>query len=129
MKRWCCLFACLTTRAVHIEVAESLDTESCLVAVTRFLARRGYPSIIIRSNGNNFIGAANELKAFKNKRGKVKIQSDLAQKKIVWKFGPSRAPHFGGVWERLVQSCKKVMIAILDNRSLHTKFSALQSVL
>ena len=49
---------------------------------------------------------------------KDKIESDLAQKKIVWKFNPPGAPHFGGIWERLVQNCKKVTIAILDNRSL-----------
>ena len=49
---------------------------------------------------------------------KAKIESDLAQKKIVWKFNPPGAPHFGGIRERLVQKCKKVMIAILDNRSL-----------
>ena len=53
-----------------------------------------------------------------NEWDKAKIESDLAQKKIVWKFNPPGAPHFGGIWERLVQSCKKVMIAILDNRSL-----------
>ena len=52
-----------------------------------------------------------------NEWGKDKIESDLAQKKIVWKFNPPGAPHFGGIWERLVQSFK-VMIAILDNRSL-----------
>ena len=50
LKRWCCFFTCLTTRAVHIEVAQSLDTESCLAAVTRFIARRGYPSTIISDN-------------------------------------------------------------------------------
>ena len=55
---------CLTTRAVHIEVAQSLDTESCLAAVTRFIARRGYPSTIISDNGTNSVGAANELIAF-----------------------------------------------------------------
>ena len=53
-----------------------------------------------------------------NEWDKAKIESDLAQKMIVWKFNPPGAPHFGGIWERLVQSCKKVMIAILDNRSL-----------
>ena len=94
-KRWCCLFTCLTTRAAHIEVAQSLDTESCLAAVTRFIARRGYPSTIISDNGTNFVGAANELKEFMNEWDKTKIESDLAQKKIVWKFNPPRAPHFG----------------------------------
>ena len=118
LKRWCCLLTCLTTRAVHIEVTQSLDTESCLAAVTRFIARRGYPSTIISENGTNFVGTANELKAFKNEWDQDKFQSDLARKKIVWKFNPPGAPHFGEIWERLVQSCKKVMIAILDNRRL-----------
>ena len=86
--------------------------------MTRFIARRGYPNTIISDNGTNFVGAAIELKSFKNEWVKAKIESDLAQKKIVWKFNPPGAPHFGGIWERLVQSCKKVMIAILDNRSL-----------
>ena len=66
LKRWSCLFICLTARAVHIEAALSLDTESCLAAVTRFIARRGYPNTIISDNGTNFVGAANELKAFMN---------------------------------------------------------------
>ena len=56
-----------------------------------------------------------------NEWDKAKIESELAQKKIVWKFNPPGAPHFGGVLERLVQSCKKVMIAILDKRSLTDK--------
>ena len=53
-----------------------------------------------------------------NEWDKAKIESDLAQNKIVWKFNPPGAPHFGGIWERVVQNCKKIMIAILDNRSL-----------
>ena len=115
LKIWCCLFTCLTTRAVHIEVAQSLDTESCIAAVTKFIARRGYPSTIISDNGTNFVGAANELKSFMNEWDKAKFEGELAQKKIVWKFNPPGAPYFGGVWERLVQCCKKVMIAVLDN--------------
>ena len=53
-----------------------------------------------------------------NEWDKAKIESDLAQKNIVLKLNSPGAPQFGGIWERLVQSCKKLMIAILDNRSL-----------
>ena len=78
----------------------------------------GYPNTIISANGTIFTGAANELKALMNEWDKAKSESDLAQKKIVCRINPPGAPQFGGIWERLVQSCKKVMIAILDNRSL-----------
>ena len=88
-KRWCCLFTCLTTRAVHIEVVQSLDTASCLAAVTRFIARRGHPNIIISDKGTNFVGAANELKAFLDICDKAKVESDLVLKKL---FGNSILP-------------------------------------
>ena len=90
MKRWCCIFTCLTTRAVHIKVVQSLDTESCLAAVTRFIERRGYPNTIISDNGTDFVGAANELKSFMNEWDKAKIESDLAKKKRL--FGSSILP-------------------------------------
>ena len=118
MKRWCCLFTCLTTRAVHIEVVPSLDTESCLGALTRFIARRGKPQSILSDNGTNFVGAANELQAFLNEWKKEGIADEMTNQKIVWKFNPPGAPHFGGIWERLVRSCKKTMLAVLDGRSM-----------
>ena len=73
LKRWCRLFTCLTTRAVHIKVAQSLDTKSCLAAVTRFIARRGYQNTIISDKRRNFVGAANEQKAFMNEWDKAKM--------------------------------------------------------
>ena len=101
--RWCCLFTCLTKRAVQIEVAQSLDAESCLAALTRIIARLGYPNTIFGDSRKNFVGAANELIAFMNEWGKAKIENAIAQKKIVWKFDLPGAPNFGGIWESIVQ--------------------------
>ena len=117
-KRWCCLFTCLTMRAVHIEVVPKLDTDSCLNAIMRFIARRGKPNTIISDNGTNFVGAEREFAEYVAEWNKEGIEEHLIQRGIRWKFNPPAAPHFGGVWERLVRSCKKAMYAVLGNRSV-----------
>ena len=60
-KRWCCLFTCLTMRAVHVEVVPKLDTDSCLNAIMRFIPRRGKLSTIISEKETNFVGAEREF--------------------------------------------------------------------
>ena len=42
-KRYWCLFTCAATRAVHLEMSWSLDTDSFLAAFTRMTNRRGVP--------------------------------------------------------------------------------------
>ena len=119
VKYWCCLFTCLVTRAVHIEVVNGLDTDACMMAITRFMARRGKPLKIISDNGTNFVGAAREFKECFGEWNQDAISEILAkQRRVVWQFNPPGALHFGGIWERLVRSCKKSMIAILGSRRL-----------
>ena len=61
-RRYLCLFTCLATRAVHLEVAFSLDTDSFLNAFFRMASRRGLPEDVVCDNGTNFVGGSNELK-------------------------------------------------------------------
>ena len=49
---------------------------------------------------------------------KLRLRVAQHEKKFIWKINSPGAPHFSGIWERLVQSCRKVMILILVNRSL-----------
>ena len=118
MKRWYCLFTCLTTRAVHVEVVSSLEADACLAAITRFIEPRRKPNITLRDNEANFVGAAREKREWIEARNQSDIEQFLAQNQIKWKFNPPGAPHFGGVWERMVRSCKKAITAIVRNRTL-----------
>ena len=116
-KRWCCWFTCLTVRAVHLEIVPKLDTDSCLNAIVRFIARRGKP-IMISDNGTIFVEADREFKEYVAAWNKESIEEYLVQQGIRWKLNPPAAPHVGGVWEKLVRSCKKAMYAVLGNRSI-----------
>ena len=62
VKRYRCLFTCLTMRVVHIEVAHFLDTDSMINALRRFISIRGCPEQIRSDRGTNFTSAERELK-------------------------------------------------------------------
>ena len=109
-------FTCLVTRAVHLEVARSLETDSFINALRKFVARRGPPSDIYSDNGSNFVGADRELKQSLQEWNQSQIADFLSQKEIQWHFNPPAAPHFGGIWERLVQSCKKALKVVLHGQ-------------
>jgi len=108
-KRWVALFTCLTTRAVHLEIAHDLSTDSCIIAVRNFMCRRG-PVVRLRSdNGKNFIRANREARKFIDVFEPEKIQDELLSKGIKWIFNCPVNPAAGGIWERMVQCVKKVL--------------------
>ena len=117
-KRWGFLFTCMTTRPVHIEIVPKRDTSSCVMGIERFVARREHPHTIWSDNGTNFVGADKKLALCFANLDPDKVAQTSASKGIKWKFNPPSAPHHGGVWERLVQSCKRLFYKILGNRRL-----------
>ena len=111
-KRYGVLFTCLTTRAVHLEIAHSLDTNSCLMAIRRMVTRRGHPAHIWSDNGTNFVGAEKELREAVKRLDGERIRDQLSTDGVQWHFNFKWPPHFGGVWERLVQSAKRALKAV-----------------
>ncbi|XP_062541591.1 uncharacterized protein LOC134209611 [Armigeres subalbatus] len=102
VKRWVALFTCLTVRAVHLEVAYTLSTESCISCVRRFVGRRGPPAEFFSDNGTNFQGADRVLR-HQISQG---LSDTFTSTNTKWNFIPPGAPHMGGAWERLVKSVK-----------------------
>ena len=119
-KRWICLFTCLLTRAVHLELAFGLDTTSFLLAFTRFAKRRGTPVVMLSDNGTNFSSADKELRAAVAELNRNEISASLAQKgtTMKWQFNPPRAPHHGGVFEIMIRCAKRALQSTIGKASL-----------
>lgn len=104
-KRYVALFTCLTTRALHLEVVHSLSADSAVMALRRFVARRGTPSEMWSDNGTAFVGATKELRELYG----TSLSAHVANSGIKWRFIPPGAPFMGGAWERLVRSVKTAL--------------------
>ena len=135
-KRYGALFTCLVSRAVHIEVAHTLDTDSFLHALRRFIARRGQVREIRSDNGTNFVGARRELREAINEMDQKEITEKLRQQNIDWKFNPPAASHMGGVWERQIRTTRRILDTLLrehgsrlDDESLQTLMCEVESII
>ena len=117
-KRYLCVFSCLATRAVHLEISFSLDTLSFLQTYQRFISRRGTPRKIYSDNGSNFVGAAKELRNGLDRLNKELFQNRLSQKGTDWHFNPPGASHQGGAWERMIRSIRRIMLGLTSQRLL-----------
>ena len=136
MKRYGCLFTCLVSRAVHIETVNSLETDSFLNALRRFIARRGTVKELWCDNGTNFVGAEKALKKAIKEMDEDRIHNFLLEGNIDWKFNPPTASHMGGVWERQIRSARNILSALLaewgerlDDEALRTLFSEVEAII
>lgn len=114
-KKWGAIFTCLTTRAIHIELASSLSTDAFIMLLRCFICRRGQPKEMFSDNGTNFRGADAELRRILQDNIRKRVQDDFAD--IKWNFNPPATPHMGGAWERLIRSIKIGLRHALPDRT------------
>ena len=130
VKRYVALFTCLSSRAIHLETTISMETDSFINALRRFVGRRGDVRSIRSDNGGNFIGAENELKKALSELDHEKIRGFLQTEGadwIEWERNPPAASHMGGVWERQIRSVRSILSSlmkthghVLNDESLRT---------
>ena len=90
LKRYLCLFTCLAPRAVHLEVAFSLDTDSFLNASFQIPSQHGLPEDVVCGKGTNFVSGSNELKELEA-LDKKKLQDTSLRYGVIWHFNPPLA--------------------------------------
>jgi hypothetical protein len=60
-KSWICLFTCAVTRALHLELVQTLTAVGCLMAFDRFVSRFGICRIVYSDNAKTFHRANKDL--------------------------------------------------------------------
>ena len=120
-KGYICIFVCLATKAIHLELISDYSTSSFLTGFSRFTARRGLPYCMYIDCGTNFVGANRCLNDDLHQllhQLDPEIAATIANEGISWKFIPPAAPHFGGLWEAGVKSTKRHLRKVLGNSVL-----------
>lgn len=144
IKIYGCIFVCFNSRSVHIEDVSSLESDTFIQALNRFMAVRGRPKEIWSDNGTNFCGAEKELRRSIRELDEKTIKADLHSCEVEWyscpipqwRFQPPGASHMSGVWERLIRSVRKAMKAVIGDpqalighETLRTVFAEVTSIL
>lgn len=127
-KRWAVLFTCMSTRATHIEVLESMSTSSLINALRRFFAIRGSPKQLCSDRGTNFIGACKELQFNTSDQ---ELTCYLDKQGCTWTFNTPYSSHMGGCWERLIGVARRILEGMLlrsdSNRLTHEVLTTLMA--
>ena len=118
-KVWVCLYTCLVTRAVHLELMSDMSTEQFLLGFRRFVARHGTPKEIISDNASQFKLASDVINKFwRNILSENDVLSYATNENIKWKYIVELAPWMGGFYERLIglvkRSLRKAIGKLLD---------------
>ena len=129
VKRYGVLFTCMCSRAVHLEVADSLETDTFINVLRRFIARRGTIKSLRSDNGSNLSGAEKELRQALSEMQHDVIQKRLLYQDIDWSFNPPAASHMGGIWERMIRSVRKVLTGLLSEHGTRLDVDSFHTLL
>ena len=138
LKRCGAMFTCLASRAVIIEITNSIETDWFILALRHFIARCGNVRSITSDNGTNFAGAVDQLKKAFHEMNHQKIQHFLANTGVDWLIWSRNAPaasHKCRVWGCQIRSTRSILASLLKNygtclkgESLHTLMKEVEAI-
>ena len=132
LKRYGVLFTCLSSRAIHLETAIDLTTDSFINSLRRFISIRGPIRQLRCDQGTNFVGAQRELAREAQNMNQQKIQQFLRANNcdvFEFKMNVPAASHMGGVWERQIRTVRSILINLLEQNGTQLDDESLRTLL
>ena len=118
------LFTCATTRAVYLKLCRTAAQDEFQRILKEFVARRGCPKMMVSDNAKTFEATSEWLKTLRTDQD---INNYITGQNITWRFNLSRAPWWGGFFERLIGIMKRALSKSIGRGFL--KFHELENVL
>ena len=92
-----------------------MSAEQFIMALRRFISRRGKPNLLLSDNAKIFQKSKEILQELFDSKGAKKY---LTVSRIKWINILAKAPWYGSIYERLIKSAKRSLKNILRNASV-----------
>ena len=114
-KAYILIYACSLSRALYLDLMPDQTCDAFLRSLKRMIARKGRPDVIYSDNFSTFKSAASWLKEVCKSE---EVNSYLTNQEIKWKFNVSKAPWWGGQFERMVALVKSALFKVVGASTL-----------
>ena len=115
VKVYICLFTCAVSQTIHLEMVEKLNVSEFMLCFRRFAGRPGVPGMVVSENAKTFQTAKLFLRRLKVSNEALNYLDNL---NVEWKFNLSRAPWWGGFFERMEGCVERTLYKALRNSKL-----------
>ncbi|XP_068739559.1 uncharacterized protein [Montipora capricornis] len=115
------IFACMTSRAIHLELVTDRTTDAFLMAFRRFACTRGHPAVCWSDHGTNFVAAQDYLREICKLENITRIQNTVAEEfncQLRWEWNIPTPSPINAVVESLIKSDRQAMDATSRRQSL-----------
>ena len=125
IKAYVLVITCTATRAVWLGDTQGLSAYDFLLALKRFVGRKGGPNTIVSDNAKTFQCCHRKLVAiYKNKEVQHYLTEHKINWSINWNFYCERAPWQGGFIERMVGLWKGIAKKVIGSAKMtYVEFS------
>ena len=126
LKVYGCVYSCLASRAIYVDILRDQGMESFLLVQRRFQAIHGVPKIQYSDQGLNFTAADKELRGFRESLSQDQLQRFGQERGMEWRFHPPDAPYANGAAEATIKIVKKALLRSVGENVL--SFTELQTM-